>query len=370
MLELLNIDTKHLDEQKQQTEYKIKYIIEYVKLWLIISSERENINTINFIDCMCNAGIYKNSNLGTSIEVLKLFFEAAKKHPNKQYVLHLNDYDKHRVDTTKKLINHFYNEPLTNVKVVLSNADVNEYLQNFSYFNKYLGYGSSNILFVDPYDLGTVVIQNLSNFLKKYYSELIFNFFTSDYVRNKLDHRIKACIGNTNIQDKKELISFIGEQLRVGKINYVFSYEFRTKTNTELYQIIFATPSYKGLDVVKQALWDVFNGSFNHRNKDDNSGQMTLFSEDDDKKMLLNIHASDAKKILVKKFKGEKVSYQQIEKHLAETTMMMSSQFLKNVIKPLIEESLLTKCGDVGRANNYKKDNYIFGGEEYYENYN
>lgn len=364
MLNTLNIDTKHLDEQKQQTEYKIKYIVEYVKLWLIISSERKNITTINFIDCMCNAGIYKNGNLGTSIEVLILILETAKKHPQKEYILHLNDYDQHRISIIEKLINHFYNKPLSNVKVIVSNTDVNEYLQNFSYFDKYLAYGSSNILFVDPYDLGTVVIQNLSNFLEKYYAELIFNFFTSDYVRNKLDHRIKASIGNPQILDKKDLMSYIGEQLRVGKIKYVFSYEFRTKTNTELYQIIFATPSDKGLDVVKQALWDVFNGSFSHRNKDENSAQISFFSEDDDKRMLLNIHASDAKKILVKKFKGKKASYAQIEKHLAETTMMMSSQFLNNVIKPLITEGTLVKCGDVNRANNYKHDNYLFVGED------
>ena len=71
----LQINKKLLDDKKQQTEYKIRYIVEYIRLWLIISSEREGIKNINFIDCMCNAGIYADGDLGTAIEVLLLFKE-------------------------------------------------------------------------------------------------------------------------------------------------------------------------------------------------------------------------------------------------------------------------------------------------------
>ena len=66
----LDIDIRHLDAKKQQTDYKIKYVSEYVRIWTIISAERHEVKDINFIDCMCNAGIYADGDCCTAIEVL------------------------------------------------------------------------------------------------------------------------------------------------------------------------------------------------------------------------------------------------------------------------------------------------------------
>ena len=38
--EVLEIDKNMLTDKKQQTDYKIKYVSEYAKLWSIISAER------------------------------------------------------------------------------------------------------------------------------------------------------------------------------------------------------------------------------------------------------------------------------------------------------------------------------------------
>jgi len=65
--------TCNLDEKKQQTTYKINYVSEYVKNWLYVMATRDNIATLNFIDCMCNAGVYKDGGLGMSMKVLEIF---------------------------------------------------------------------------------------------------------------------------------------------------------------------------------------------------------------------------------------------------------------------------------------------------------
>jgi len=355
-----NIDKKILDDKKQQTEYKIRYVVEYIRLWLIISSERGNIENINFIDCMCNAGIYKDGDLGTSMEVLLLFIDSAKLHSNKQYNLFLNDYDSKRIDVIIKLLNYLHKDNINNLNIFISNDDVNDYLKKYDEFNKYLKYNASTVLFVDPYDFGTVVIDNMKSFLNLYYCELIFNFFSSDYVRNGIDDRIRKCIGNVNIINKDELIKFIEENLRTGKIKHVFSYKFKTSTNTEIYQIIFATPNIAGIDKLKEALWRVFNGKFNHRNFIKNENQLCLFTEEDNKNSLLEMHAKDAKLMLINKYRGQKISYETIEMFLRENTMMMTSQYLNSVVKPLIKERKIKKCGNVPNKANYKKDNYFF----------
>ena len=96
-IKTLNIDTNQLDEKKQQTSYKIKYVKEYIIGWLQVSVNRENIKYINFIDCMCNAGIYKDNDLGTSMEVLQIFIDSASKFTSKEFHIYLNDYDKKRI---------------------------------------------------------------------------------------------------------------------------------------------------------------------------------------------------------------------------------------------------------------------------------
>ena len=88
-VELLNIDISHLDKKKQQTDYKIKYVSEYIRLWAIISAERVDVKDINFIDCMCNAGIYMDGDCCTAMEVLNVFIEIANKHKNKNFNLYL-----------------------------------------------------------------------------------------------------------------------------------------------------------------------------------------------------------------------------------------------------------------------------------------
>ena len=74
---------------KQQTDYKIKYVSEYIRLWAIISAERVDVKDINFIDCMCNAGIYMDGDCCTAMEVLNIFIEIANKHKNKNFNLYI-----------------------------------------------------------------------------------------------------------------------------------------------------------------------------------------------------------------------------------------------------------------------------------------
>ena len=40
LIDELGIDKRILDEKKQQTDYKIKYVVEYVKRWLIVAVNR------------------------------------------------------------------------------------------------------------------------------------------------------------------------------------------------------------------------------------------------------------------------------------------------------------------------------------------
>ena len=56
----LSANIKMLDEKKSQTTQKIKYVSKYIEKWLYVVTNIDQVHNINFVDCMCNAGVYKD----------------------------------------------------------------------------------------------------------------------------------------------------------------------------------------------------------------------------------------------------------------------------------------------------------------------
>ena len=365
--EKLGIDVSALDDKKEQTTYKIKYVTRYVMQWAIIEAGRKEIQQISFVDCMCNAGIYKDGDACTALEVINIFNDLAKTYPAKDFVVYLNDYDEKRVNIFKKILRSCI-VPAKNLYAKIQNIDVNLYLdtiannrqKNYELF----GYGGCTLLYVDPYNFGTVQISRLQNILKNNYCELLFNLFTSDYVRNiaKDSGRIQNCLGGFKPATKDEFIDYVVNALRVGPIQYTFAYSFHTMKNVELYQILYATPNIRGLEVLKDSLWDVFDGVEFHRNhapKTSDIEQISMFDAEDPKEQRLREYAQEAKRIVCEGFQGQTVEYAVIEQKILEETMLKDSQIIEPVLKPLIAEERIKKCNNV-RKSNFKKDSYSF----------
>ena len=75
---IIKDNKKVLDNKNEQTNYKIKYITNYVKNWLIVLSNTKFCTNLNFIDCMSNAGIYLDGEYSTAMNVLELFVDFQK----------------------------------------------------------------------------------------------------------------------------------------------------------------------------------------------------------------------------------------------------------------------------------------------------
>lgn len=361
-------NAKILTEKKQQTDKKIQYVSAYVRLWAYVMLERPKTDTINFIDCMSNAGVYRDGDCCTAIEVLKIFSELADDYPRKSFRVFCNDNDPVKIEILKKIAAADIIPPKKNVHLFVCQKDVNDYLADLAGDPKVPGqknifaYGTSTILYVDPFDFGTVEIPKVSVVLQNHYCELIFNFFISDYTRNFATDRgrIAKCLGGKVISSRKELIEYMRSQLHVGHIDYLFAYRFKTQTNVELYQIVFATPNLRGLEKLKEALWSTFKGAEFHRNTgavDDL--QLCFFTAADEKAALLASYSKEAKEWLCYVFSGLTVSWTDIERFLIENTMLTESQIIKNVLKPLIDAGKVKKCNLYGKAN-YKKDSFTF----------
>lgn len=361
----IGIDSSAIQSKKEQTTYKIKYVTRYVRQWAIIEAGRKTISQINFIDCMCNAGIYKDGDFCTGMEVINIFNELAQdlRYASKKFVVFLNDLREDRINNFISIINGTVKKS-KNLKIFTAHADVNYILDDIAnatpLHRELFKYGSCSLIYVDPYSFGTVQIPKLHNILKDNYCELLFNFFTSDFNRNKNQDRgrIQRCLGDLKPKDRKQVVDDVVRALKVGKIKYVYLYSFRTVTNAELYQILYATPSLKGLKALKDSIWDVFDGEEYHRNHCD-SGQLSMFTTEDIKALNLQEYELEAQNIVYEAFKGKTVPFLKIEEKILVETMLRSSQIIKHVLKPMIAEGKVRKHNDAGKTN-FTEDNYTF----------
>lgn len=359
----LDIDTSILEDKKDQTTKKIEYVRSYVEKWLLVWVNQQNIKSITFIDAMCNAGIYTDGGLGTAAEVAKLFASFAKQHPSIRFYLYINDQDKDRVETCGKLCEYLAADASNNVTVYWADLEVNDFLRKAATTNVIPGgYGNAVLLFVDPYNARTVHLTAMTDFIKSRYSEILFNWFSSDLTRNKGDQQIIDCFDGLNIPDGKDAARAIADSLKVAPMKLAFSFAFRNKMNAELYQIIFVTPSPKGLEKLKDALWEVFHGAQYHRNPREPLGaQQSLFSESEFEDSVAAEYSYDARADLIDAFSGQRhVPFLAISTFILEETMLKESHILKYVLKPLIESGQVTKDGTTKRSNNFKADTYTF----------
>lgn len=348
LIKELEIPMDKLDEKKDQTSYKIEYIVEYIKLWLIVSCQREEIENINFIDSMANAGIYADGDLGTPTRVFLLFQEFSKDNPDKIFNLFFNDKDQKRIEILEKVINNFSTDNL-NLKIFYQNKDVRLYLLNETTFDSCLKYPASTVLFVDPYNFKDSNLDAMHNFINRYYCELFYNLFYNDILRNY----------SKDSESIDNFIKTIENELKENKYKkkrYIFSYSFKNKKNSEIYRIMFITPNMTGIKKLKEALWKVFEGLPYYKNNE-NKNQLSMFPEDR-KISLLEYAASEAKEFLLDKFDKDTIlSFNDIKEFLIQKTILKEEQLIENVFKSLINENKIKKMGDV-RNNNFTKDRY------------
>lgn len=371
----VNDNKKYLQEDNitNITKHKIKYVSNYIENWTYIMCEHNKINTINFIDCMCNAGIYNDCTLSTSMEVLNIFVNQAIKYPGMKFNIFLNDILPERIDVIKKLSSIVNSKNLNNINIFYDTMDVNDYLDSIVKYNTYFQFCSSTVLFVDPYNFGDVKIHKLYEFSNKYYSEIIFNYFSSDYKRNiknesamdKIDKINESMIGipgyNSNLSDT-EVRLLIQDFLKTSKIKYSFAYQFRTSTNVPLYSIIYASPHYRGLEEIKESFWKIFDGDPFYRNTKENDIGSKQISLIDDKQLNEDYYCNEAKNIVISKYSGYEVTYDEILIYLLEHSMLKKGQILRGVIKPLIKENKIEKLNYSGK-NNYLNDSYLVKGK-------
>ncbi|WP_282209686.1 three-Cys-motif partner protein TcmP [Parvibacter caecicola] len=364
VLSQVGCSANKLDEKKEQTSKKIEYVTSYVAEWIRVGCMSSKLNTLNFVDGMSNAGIYRDGDLGTATLVYALFLDAAEAYPDMSFNLIFNEIDSLRVEIFKAIchdlfVSRYDKKEISNIKLYYSNNDINAFIEKLPNHDELLNrYGGLTLFFIDPYDARTVNGLLLRNYLDNRYCELFFNWFSSDHIRNPNDDAIKSCFSGIDIPAGYDAADYIAQYLSGSKKMY-FSFPFRNRNNTELYQIIFITPNKKGLEKVKEALWNTFSGKEYHRNERTNYHQMSVFDLGEGQEIQKGSYGSTIQDLIIEEFIPRDYTYEEIELFVLRRSMLGANDVIKFVIKPLISQGVLMKNNRNGKRN-YKKDSFRF----------
>lgn len=262
------------------------------------------------------------------------------------------------------------------LRILIDNKDVNDYILDLLKKEQYFNYnaGAFTLLFLDPYNFGTIKLKNVMLFLKKYYSELMYNFFSSDIKRNaknemaidkkqEIIESMKGLKGYNNELDSNKIKQIIIKNITETNKRNCFTYQFKISTNVEIYNIIYASQKTEGIKKLKETLWDVFKGDYNNYRllKEENSSteQITFFDDKFIERDNLNLYSKEAIDMLKEEYCGQEVLYNEIEEFLICNTLLKATHIIDNVLKPMIKEGSITKRNIRGNRN-YKDDKYFF----------
>lgn len=197
-----------IDVAHPHTIRKFELIEEYIKSWAQKLMLNDRCNSIVFIDCMCNCGVYKdedgNEVEGTAIRVAKALLDVARTYTNKNIQLYFNDLSQKRIDILKE---HLPREE-RNYQIAISSQDAGELLRTIGpqlYTIEHMHY----FLLYDPYE-ASIDWEALIPFFRNW-GEVLINHMVLDSVRaisNAKKKTAKEKYENTYLEEFEKLLPY------------------------------------------------------------------------------------------------------------------------------------------------------------------
>ena len=309
-----------IDVACPHTIKKFELIEAYVKAWSEKLLQYGKCDGIVFIDCMCNSGIYTDSNgedvYGTPIRISKLLSNTMKRYPDKQAKLYFNDLSEKKILVLKSHLPGDTN----NFHIYTATGDGNAFLKNFT-VKSYLKL--NYLLVYDPYT-ASIAWDALQPFLN-IWGEVIINHMVSDTIRGvsqaknpiviaKYEETYKASIdelmANSDRDAYEQRIKNIitAQQHHTNRDYYVSSFPFFNRTNALVYNLLHCSSNIEGRKLFKKTAWDTFGGKSSLKNTHGTEDQFILDLDGDGEVTTITdeycYYAKDIAKYIFDKFRG------------------------------------------------------------------
>ena len=334
-------------EIKDHTVAKHEILKKYLEAWMPILGKSDR---IVFLDGFAGPGVYKGGEDGSPI----IAIQTAINHSAIKNIKEINfifiEKDKKRYENLQRIIDKKFPKPAQNIKIKCINGNFakscSKVLDEFEKDGK----GLDRILaFLDPFGYSDVPFDLISRLLKYPKCELLLTFMHGYMIRflDKLHENAVNTLFKTNLLEEaghikntderlKRLLEIFFQQLEEIDVKFIRSFTMRDSNKKTIYDLIFGTKHWKGMDEMKKAMLNVQkNGTYTYSDKIDN-GQTYLVDINDD------FSANEASQSIIKQFSGQRVPIEDIRDFiLAKTRFRFSIRNLQNIKEYAVKKKKL-----------------------------
>jgi three-Cys-motif partner protein len=240
------------------------------------------------------------------------------------------------------------------IRVYLINEQYDEFMTKF--LNEMNGNLAPSFAFIDPFGFKDIPFELIEKLAVNRGSEVFINFMYEDINRflklpklQKHYHRLFGTdkwadilnyLDNYSAADRRFFLhKLYKDQLREAGYKYVISFEMKNEKNSTEYFLYFGSNHIRGLEKMKDAMWDVDNsGAYTFSDYEANLAQLRFVEFDQPD---LSILADE----IYLKFQGQKVATTRVKEFVITDTIFRKSVHSTAALKMLEEQGLIKVIG-------------------------
>ena len=294
------------------TELKFEAFAKYAVAWInkmimFTKKNGDNYQILNYIDCMASSGLYVNEDKtkfidGTTIRIINIFKGTARKYPDKEFNIYLNDYENQYVKCLKCIKNEYENrgEIPENLNIEITELDKNKFIEQNLSSSKFKKYEAANLIVYDPYevDFDWKVLRNMFKLNADF---LITHFFPNDTKRSlsvvkseekkqryaksyniDFDELLKTYLSKTTVYERNiYLRQLFVEQLLLNSNKKFTCYApvFADLKKLHVYDIVCLSHSTYSLELLKRTMYTLYSKKSEEAVHKMASEQISLFED-------------------------------------------------------------------------------------------
>ncbi|MEM2954320.1 MAG: three-Cys-motif partner protein TcmP [Candidatus Bathyarchaeia archaeon] len=250
---------------------RAKHVIleNYLKAWFPILFKWED--KIIYLDGFAGPGLYAGGEIGSPIIALKTALEHKLSERFKEIIFFFIEKDKKRAEILSMILKQKFPNLPKNIKYIVESSEFAPTLERvLDYLEEKGAKLAPTFAFLDPFGFSGFPMQLIGRMMSYDKCEVLITFMAG-FVRRFLDELREPVLNALYATDEwkkarsmkeEERVSFLlklyERQLKtVGGARYVRSFEMVGPYNQVIYYLVYGTKHWKGLEVMKEAMWKV-----------------------------------------------------------------------------------------------------------------
>ena len=340
---------------QNHTIAKHEILKEYLKAWIPILGRTAE--QIIFLDGFAGPGIYTGGQEGSPIIAIQTALDSNSIKSIKNIHFHFIEKDEMRYKKLNSIIEEKFPDLPSNINIDTISGD---FIQRLTTFLDQIEKNGTDLpptlAFLDPFGYSEVSFKLITRLLKYPRCELLFTFmygFVNRFLDKDHENAVDKLYGTKSWREAREisntddrltfLLNLYVTQLKNTGMKFVRTFTMMDSDKKIIYDLIFATKHWKGMDEMKKSMLKIVNsGTYTFSDRID-TNQTYFINQNDDESWI-----DDASKLIFERFSGKEINLEEIKIFVLADTPF---RFLKKILMQMEKNG---KIISVTKRNNNK----------------